>query len=319
VSGKHNKLFPIIAGHEGAGIVESVGEGVTHLQPGDTVMFLFMRQCKKCRCCKAQGNFCLSFIDELKGLMPNGTSRFSCKGQMIYNFIGTSTFSEYTVVSVMNCVKINPNAPLEKVCLLACGVLTGYGGAVNTGKVRPGSICAVFGLGTIGLAAVLGCSDAKAGKVIAIDINSDKFALAKELGATDCINPKELSVPIEQYLMQTYGGGVDYTFECVGQLETMNQAWNSTVLGDGVCVIIGVPPSGSKLNISPEITQFGRTLMGSMYGGYKSRDDVPKLVDEYEKFKLDKFITHTMKLDKINEAIDLLKSGKSIRTVINFS
>lgn len=189
---------------------------------------------------------------------------------------------------------------------------------MNTGNVQPGSICAVFGLGTIGLAAVMGCRDSKAAQIIAIDINSDKFALAKELGATDCINPKDLSVPIEQYLMETFNGGVDYSFECVGQVHTMHQAWNSTCLGDGVCVVIGICPSGSKMEIPPDIAQFGRTLKGSIFGQYKSRDDVPKLVDEHEKFSLDKFITHTMPLDKINEAIELLKSGKSIRTVITF-
>lgn len=165
----------------------------------------------------------------------------------------------------------------------------------------------------------MGCRDAKAGTIIAIDINSDKFELAKELGATHCINPKELSIPIDQYLMQTFQGGIDYTFECIGQLETMNQAWNSTAFGDGVCVIIGVAPSGSKIPIAPEILQFGRSLKGSIFGEYRSRDDIPKLVDEYEKFNLDKFITHTMPLDKINEAIELLKTGKSIRTVITFS
>ena len=165
---------------------------------------------------------------------------------------------------------------------------------------------------------MLGCSDSKAAQIIAIDINSDKFALAKELGATACINPKDLSIPIEQYLMKTYNGGVDYAFECIGQLQTMHQAWNSTCFGDGVCVVIGISPTGSKMEIGPEVAQFGRTLKGSIFGEYKSRVDVPKLVEEHEKFHLDKFITHTMSLDKINEAIELLKSGKSIRTVITF-
>lgn len=164
----------------------------------------------------------------------------------------------------------------------------------------------------------MGCRDSKAAQIIAIDINSDKFSLAKELGATECINPKELSIPIEQYLMKTFNGGIDYTFECIGSLQTMNQAWNSTSFGDGVCVVIGIAPSGSKIEIAPEISQFGRTLKGSIFGEYKSRDEVPKLVEEHEKFHLDKFITHTMSLDKINEAIELLKSGKSIRSVITY-
>lgn len=308
-------------GHEGSGIIESVGEGVSKFKPGDSVLLIFLGQCDSCRVCTVGiGNTCQKFGKFGKGLMPDGTSRFTCNGKKIFHFVGTSTFTEYTVVHENHCVKINSNAPLEKVCLLSCGIPTGYGSAVNTAKVRADSSCAVFGLGAIGLAAVMGCRDSKASKIVAIDINSDKFSLARELGATECINPKDLDMPIENYLQNEFGG-MDYTFECIGLVETMQQCWESTFMGHGVCVLIGVTSFDKLLPISPITVQLGRTLKGSMYGGYKSRDDIPALVEKYldGNLEIDKFITHYMSLDKINDAFDLLKSGKCIRTVLKIS
>jgi S-(hydroxymethyl)glutathione dehydrogenase/alcohol dehydrogenase len=301
-------------------VVESVGEGVTHLKPGDSIMFLFCAQCNECRVCTSGiNNACLDMLSGVRGLLKDGTSRFTCRGQSIGHFIGTSTFTEFTVVNVANCVQINSQAPLEKVCLLSCGISTGYGGAVNTAKVRPGSTCAVFGLGAIGLATIMGCKDAKAGQIVAIDINDDKFELAKELGATECINPKNLDMPIEKYLQREFDGGMDFTFECIGLIETIKQAWESAFMGHGECILIGVAPMDKELAVSPFFSQMGRVLKGSLFGGFKSRDDVPKLVERHlaGELNLDKFITHNMALDEINAAFDLLKSGKCIRTVIN--
>jgi Zn-dependent alcohol dehydrogenase len=290
------------------------------LKPGDSIIFLFCPQCSECRVCKAGvNNTCLGMMSGVRGVMSDGTSRFTCKGQAISHFIGTSTFTEYTVVNTANCVKINSNAQLEKVCLLSCGVPTGYGGAVNTAKVRARSTCAVFGLGAIGLATIMGCKDSKASRIVAIDINPDKFEVAKELGATECVNPKDLNMPIEKYLQQEFAGGMDYTFECIGLIETMKQAWDSAFVGHGECILIGVAPIGQELPIAPFISQMGRVLKGSIFGGFKSHADVPQLVERHlgGELNLEKFITHNMGLDKINEAFELLKSGKCIRTVIN--
>lgn len=321
ISGKVRGKFPAIYGHEGSGIIESVGENVTDLQSGDHVLIVFLPQCRKCRVCEAGvGNVCLQFMMiGLTGLMKDGTSRITCRGQEIYNFMGTSTFTEYTVVSANNCVKINPHAPLEKICLLSCGIPTGYGGAINSAKVREGSSCAVFGLGAIGLATVMGCHAMKASKIIGIDINSDKFEIAKKLGATNCVNPRELDMPIADYLKQNFQGGVDFSFECIGLVETIKQAYDSIIIGHGVCVLIGIAPSDKSIDIIPIQLQIGKSLIGSFYGGYRTQDDVPRLVDQFMdgKLDLDTFITHEMQLEKINEAIDLLKDGKCVRTVIS--
>lgn len=240
-------VFPIILGHEGAGIVESVGDGVTAFKAGDHVIPLFLPQCKECVICKHEtANFCLEFAgNQTKGLMPDGTSRLSCRGKKLMKFVGCGTFAEYSVLSEFNLCKINDKAPLNKVCLLSCGVSTGYGAAVNTAKVKNGSSCAVWGLGALGLAAVLGCKNSGASRIIAIDINSDKFAIAKKLGATEFINPKDIKIPIQEHLRaMTAGIGVDYTFECIGNTQVMKQAFESAAIGWGVCVLIGVVPSG---------------------------------------------------------------------------
>lgn len=314
--------FPTVLGHEGAGIVESVGEGVTAFKTGDHVIPLFLPQCKECPVCKHEtANFCLQFGgQQIKGLMPDGTSRLSCRGEKLFTFAGCSTFAEYAVLAEINLCKINDKAPLDKVCLLSCGVTTGYGAAVNTAKVKPGSSCAVWGLGALGLAVVLGCKNSGASRIIAIDINEDKFAIAKELGANEFINPKDISKPIQEYLREITGGlGVDYTFECIGNAQVMKQAFESAAVGFGVCVLIGVAETGKELNLMPIDFQVGRTLKGTLFGCYKSVDSVPKLVEDYldGKLKIDSFITHKMGLEKINDAFDLLLEGKSIRTVIN--
>lgn len=313
--------FPIILGHEGAGIVESVGSGVTAFQPGDHVIPIFLPQCRECKICKQENaNFCLNFVgNQVKGLMPDGSSRVSCRGQQLFTFCGVSSFAEYSVVAEINLAKINITAPLDKVCLLSCGVTTGYGAAINTAKVRPGSTCAVWGLGALGLSAILGCKNSGASRIIAIDINTSKFDLAKEFGATEFINPKDIEKPIQQHLQEITGGGVDYTFECCGSVEVMKQAFEACAVGNGVCVLIGVAPSEKPMNLLPIDFQVGRTMKGTLFGCYKSVDSVPLLVEEYLSGKLnfDKMITHNMKLEQINDAFDLLRQGKSIRTVID--
>lgn len=313
--------FPCVLGHEGAGIVESVGEGVTAFQPGDHVIPLFLPQCKDCKICQHEtANFCLKFTgQQMQGFMDDGTSRLSCRGEKLLHFVGCSTFSEYAVLSESNLTKINAKAPLDKVCLLSCGVTTGYGAAVNTAKVKPGSTCAVWGLGALGLSAILGCKNSGASRIIAIDINPSKFDIAKEFGATEFINPKDIAQPIQQHLQSITKGGVDYTFECIGSVHVMRQAFESAAIGYGVCVLIGVAPNGHELAILPIDVQTGRTLKGTFFGCYKSVDSVPKLVEEYLSGKLnfDKMITHTMCLDKINDAFDLLQESKCIRTVIH--
>lgn len=257
----------------------------------------------------------------MKGLMPDGTSRLSCRGEKLFTFVGCSSFAEYSVLSENNLCKINEKAPLDKVCLLSCGVTTGYGAALNTAKVKSGSSCAVWGLGALGLAAIMGCKAAGATRIIGIDINPDKFEIAKECGATEVINPNDIvDKPIQKHLQAITMGGVDYTFEAIGNVNVMRQAFESSAIGYGVCVLIGVAPSGQVMELLPIDFETGRTMKGTIFGCYKSIDSVPKLVEEYlnGKLKFDNLITHEMPLEKINDAFDLLLKGKSIRTVINF-
>ncbi|XP_063314650.1 alcohol dehydrogenase 1-like [Pelobates fuscus] len=315
--------FPTILGHEGVGIVESIGEGVKGFKPGDKVIPLFMPQCCQCVCCKdPRTNICTLPITtgRPKGLMADGTSRFTCKGKQLYHFANTSTFAEYSVIDEIAAAKIDDNAPLDNVCLIGCGFSTGYGSAINTAKVHPGSTCAVFGLGGVGLATVMGCKAAGASRIIGVDINKDKFAKAKELGATECINPKDYDKPIQQVLIEQTGGGLDYVFECIGNTETMVSAINASHFAFGTTVIVGVAPSTKTITIDPMIFLTGRTMKSSLFGGWKSKDSVPKLVTDYmeKKFDLDKLVTHRLPLEKINEGFDLLHKGNSIRTILTF-
>ncbi|XP_051645744.1 alcohol dehydrogenase 1-like isoform X2 [Manacus candei] len=317
-----NVEFPVILGHEGAGIVESVGEGVTSVKPGDKVIPLCLPQCGECSfCLNPESNYCLKcHLSEPQNLLPDKTTRFTCKGKQIHHYMWVSTFAEYTVVPEYAVAKIDPAAPLDKVCLLGCGFSTGYGAAINTAKVKPGSTCAVFGLGGVGLSVVMGCKAAGASRIIAVDINKDKFAKAKQLGATDCINPRDCQKPIQEVLTEMTGQGVDYSFEAIGLKETMIAALASCNMSTGICVMIGVPDSPSGISLDPMLLLTGRTWKGSAFGGWKSRDCIPKLVSSYleKKFNSDLLITHTLPFAKVNEGFELLRAGKSIRSVLLF-
>ena len=315
-------IFPAVLGHEGGGIVVEVGEGVTSVKPGDHVIPLYTAECGKCKfCTSGKTNLCQAVrATQGKGLMPDGTTRFSYNGEPIYHYMGTSTFSEYTVVAEISLAKIDPEAPLEKMCLLGCGVTTGIGAVHNTAKVEEGATVAIFGLGAIGLAAIQGAVQAKAGRIIAIDINPDKFALAQEMGATDVVNPKDYSKPIQEVIVEMTDGGVDYSFECIGNVDIMRAALECCHKGWGESVIIGVAGAGQEIRTRPFQLVTGRVWRGSAFGGVKGRTQLPGMVQQAMRgeIKIDPFITHNLPLSKINEAFDLLHEGKSIRTVIHF-
>ena len=316
-------VFPAILGHEGAGIVEEVGPGVTSVQVGDHVIPLYTPECGKCKfCLSGKTNLCQAIrATQGKGLMPDGTSRFTVKGQPVFHYMGTSTFSEYTVLPEIAVAKINKAAPLEKVCLLGCGVTTGMGAVRNTAKVEPGSTVAVFGLGGIGLSAIIGAVMAKASRIIGIDINPDKFEIAKQLGATDVVNPQDYDRPIQEVLVEMTDGGVDYSFECIGNVKVMRAALECCHKGWGESVIIGVAGAGEEISTRPFQLVTGRVWRGSAFGGVRGRSELPDYVERYLKgeFELDTFITHTMGLEDINEAFDLMHEGKSIRSVILYN
>ncbi|XP_014088683.2 alcohol dehydrogenase class-3 [Bactrocera oleae] len=315
-------VFPVILGHEGAGIVESVGEGVTAFKAGDHVVPLYIPQCNECKFCQSnKTNLCQKIrITQGQGLLPDGTSRFTCKGKKVFHFMGTSTFSQYTVVADISLCKVDKEAPLDKIGLLGCGIPTGYGAAINTAKVEPGSICGIWGLGAVGLATAMGCRKAGASKIYGIDINPDKFEIAKRFGVTDFINPKDVADkgPIQNYIIDLLDGGFDYTFECIGNVNTMRAALEATHKGWGTSVIIGVAAAGQEISTRPFQLVVGRTWKGTAFGGWKSVSDVPKLVQEYlsKELLVDEFITHTMDLEAINEAFDLMHAGKSIRAIV---
>ncbi|MGL6303049.1 S-(hydroxymethyl)glutathione dehydrogenase/class III alcohol dehydrogenase [Aeromonas caviae] len=315
-------VFPCILGHEGGGIVESVGEGVTSVKVGDHVIPLYTPECGECKFCKSgKTNLCQKIrATQGKGLMPDGTTRFSKDGQPIYHYMGTSTFSEYTVLPEISIAKVDPAAPLEEVCLLGCGVTTGIGAVMNTAKVKEGESVAIFGLGGIGLSAIIGARLAKAGRIIAIDINESKFALARKLGATDCINPNDFDKPIQEVIVEMTDGGVDFSFECIGNVKVMRAALECCHKGWGESVIIGVAGAGQEISTRPFQLVTGRVWRGSAFGGVRGRSELPSYVQRYMQgeFKLDDFITHTMPLEQINEAFDLMHEGKSIRTVIHY-
>ncbi|XP_032117445.1 alcohol dehydrogenase 1C-like isoform X3 [Sapajus apella] len=322
VTGTMMTPVPAILGHEAAGIVESVGEGVTTVKPGDKVIPLFIPQCGKCRICKnPESNFCLkNDLTNPQGTLQDGTSRFTCRGKPVHHFIGVSTFSQYTVVDEIAVAKIDAASPLEKVCLFGCGFSTGYGSAVKVAKVTPGSTCAVFGLGGVGLSVVMGCKAAGAARIITVDINKAKFAKAKELGATECINPQDYKKPIQEVLKEMTDGGVDFSFEVIGRLDTVMASLLCCHEACGTSVVVGVPPVSQSLSMNPMLLLTGRTWKGAVFGGFKSKEDVPRLVADFmaKKFSLDALITNVLPFEKINEGFDLLRSGKSIRTVLTF-
>ncbi|RYX99961.1 S-(hydroxymethyl)glutathione dehydrogenase/class III alcohol dehydrogenase [bacterium] len=313
-------IFPSILGHEGGGIVVEVGAGVTSVKPGDHVIPLYTPECGKCKfCTSGKTNLCQAIrVTQGKGLMPDGTSRFSYNGQPIYHYMGTSTFSEYTVLPEISVAKISEVAPLDKVCLLGCGVTTGIGAVLNTAKVEPGATVAVFGLGGIGLSAIQGAVIAKAGRIIGIDVNPDKFEMAKSFGATDFINPKDYDKPIQEVIVELTDGGVDYSFECIGNVDIMRSALECCHKGWGVSTIIGVAAAGKEISTRPFQLVTGRVWQGSAFGGVKGRSELPGYVEKYldGQIKVDEMITFTMPLERINEAFDLMHAGKSIRSVI---
>jgi len=314
--------FPAILGHEGGGIVEAIGEGVTSVEIGDHVIPLYTPECGECKfCLSGKTNLCGKIREtQGKGLMPDGTSRFYKDGQPIYHYMGCSTFSEYTVLPEISLAKVNKEAPLEEVCLLGCGVTTGMGAVMNTAKVEEGATVAIFGLGGIGLSAIIGATMAKASRIIAIDINDSKFDLAKQLGATDCINPKNYDKPIQEVIVELTDGGVDYSFECIGNVDVMRSALECCHKGWGESIVIGVAGAGQEISTRPFQLVTGRVWKGSAFGGVKGRSELPGIVERYlqGEFKLNDFITHTMGLEDINEAFELMHEGKSIRSVIHF-
>src|SRR5471032_663307 len=315
-------LFPVILGHEGAGIVEEIGAGVTSVKPGDHVIPLYTPECGTCEyCLSGKTNLCQRIrVTQGKGLMPDGTSRFSFKGKPILHYMGTSTFSNYTVLPEIAVAKINPKAPLEKVCLLGCGITTGIGAVLNTAKVPPGSTVAVFGLGGIGLSVVQGAVMAKASRIIAVDLNPSKWTMAKALGATDYVNPKDYDKPVQQVIVDLTNGGVDYSFECIGNVHVMRSALECCHKGWGESVIIGVAGAGQEISTRPFQLVTGRVWRGSAFGGVRGRTELPSYVEMAQsgEIPLDTFITHTMGLEDINKAFELMHEGKSIRTVIHF-
>ncbi|VXD24408.1 alcohol dehydrogenase class III/glutathione-dependent formaldehyde dehydrogenase [Planktothrix serta PCC 8927] len=315
-------LFPAILGHEGAGIVVEVGSGVKSLKPGDHVIPLYIPECRQCE-------YCLSFKTNLcqairgtqgRGLMPDGSSRFSKNGEMIHHYMGTSTFSNYTVLPEISLAKIREDAPFDKVCYIGCGVTTGLGAVINTAKVEPGSNVVVFGLGGIGLNVIQGAKMVGANKIIGVDLNPAKKAIAEKFGMTHFVNPKEIEGDLVSYLVELTQGGADYSFECIGNVKVMRQALECCHKGWGVSVIIGVAGAGQEISTRPFQLVTGRVWKGTAFGGAKGRTDVPKIVDWYMegKINIDDLITHVMPIDRINQAFDLMHQGESIRTVVTF-
>ena len=312
-------LFPSILGHEGAGIVREVGDGVDTLQTGDHVIPLYTPECRQCKfCLSGKTNLCGAIREtQGQGLMPDGTSRFSLKGESLFHYMGTSTFSNFTVLPEIALAKIREDAPFDKVCYIGCGVTTGLGAVINTAKVEPGSTVAVFGLGGIGLNVIQGARLVGADRIIGIDTNPKKEALARRFGLTDFINP-ENSADVTTEIIDLTDGGVDYSFECIGKPEVMRQALESCHKGWGESVIIGVAAAGEEISTRPFQLVTGRTWKGTAFGGAKGRSDVPRIVDWYMdgKIKIDDLITHQFQLENINEAFDVMHAGEGIRSVV---
>jgi S-(hydroxymethyl)glutathione dehydrogenase/alcohol dehydrogenase len=315
-------IFPSVLGHEGAGVVVEVGPDVKSLSVGDHVIPLYVPECRNCEyCTSGKTNLCQAIrVTQGQGLMPDGTSRFSVGGNKLFHYMGTSTFSEYTVVPEIAVAKIRPDAPFDKVCYIGCGVTTGIGAVINTAKVEPGANVVVFGLGGIGLNVIQGCRLAGADKIVGVDINPARKELGEKFGMTHFVNPKEVEGDLVPYLVDLTGGGADYSFECIGSVEVMRQALECCHKGWGESVIIGVAGAGEEIATRPFQLVTGRVWRGTAFGGAKGRSDVPKIVDWYMdgKINIDDLITHKMPLDEINHAFDLMHEGESIRSVVEF-
>jgi S-(hydroxymethyl)glutathione dehydrogenase/alcohol dehydrogenase len=315
-------LFPAILGHEGAGIVVETGAGVTSLKKGDHVIPLYTPECRQCEyCLSRKTNLCQAIrVTQGQGLMPDGSSRFSAGGEKLFHYMGTSTFANYTVVPEIALAKIRPDAPFDKVCYIGCGVTTGIGAVINTAKVEPGANVVVFGLGGIGLNVIQGARLVGADRIIGVDLNPGRKELAEKFGMTHFVNPRDVQGDLVPYLVDLTKGGADYSFECIGNVQTMRQALECCHKGWGVSVIIGVAGAGQEIATRPFQLVTGRVWKGSAFGGARGRTDVPKIVDWYMegKINIDDLITHTLPLDRINEGFDLMHRGESIRTVVQF-
>ncbi len=313
-------LFPAILGHEGAGVVVEVGPGVTSVKKGDHVIPLYTPECRQCEyCLNPKTNLCQAIrTTQGKGLMPDGTSRFSFQGKPILHYMGCSTFANYTVLPEIAVAKVREDAPFDKICYIGCGVTTGVGAVVNTAKVEPGANVVVFGLGGIGLNVIQGARMVGADMIVGVDINDTKKPLAEKFGMTHFVNPREIDGDIVPYLVELTKGGADYSFECIGNVQTMRQALECCHKGWGVSVIIGVAGAGQEIATRPFQLVTGRVWKGTAFGGARGRTDVPRIVDWYMdgKINIDDLITHTMPLEKINDAFDLMHEGKSIRSVV---
>ncbi|HEY9890969.1 MAG TPA: S-(hydroxymethyl)glutathione dehydrogenase/class III alcohol dehydrogenase [Candidatus Sericytochromatia bacterium] len=323
LSGKDPEgLFPAILGHEGAGVVVEVGEGVKSLKPGDHVIPLYTPECRQCEYCLSQKtNLCQAIrLTQGRGLMPDGSSRFSIDGKMLHHYMGTSTFANYTVLPEIAVAKLREDAPFDKVCYIGCGVTTGIGAVINTAKVEPGARVVVFGLGGIGLNVIQGARMVGASQIVGVDLNPTKRELAEKFGMTDFVNPKEVEGDLVPYLVDLTKGGADYSFECIGNVNIMRQALECCHKGWGVSVIIGVAGAGEEISTRPFQLVTGRVWKGSAFGGARGRTDVPKIVDWYMegKINIDDLITHVMPLSQINDAFDLMHKGESIRSVVTF-
>ncbi len=314
-------LFPVVLGHEGAGIVEEVGPGVSSLEPGDHVIPLYIPECRQCKfCLSGKTNLCGALLaTQGRGVMPDGTSRLSLRGRELHHYMGTSTFATHTVVPEIALAKIRKDAPLEKVCLLGCGITTGMGAVLNTARVEAGSSVAVFGLGGVGLSVIQGAVMAGAERIIAIDTNPRKFDLASKLGATCTLNPADVGDVAEAVIEMTEGG-VDYSFECIGNVEVMGQALACTHKGWGQAIVVGVAGAGEEIHARPFLLVTGRNWRGTAFGGTRGRTQLPQYVDRYMagRIKIDEFVTAVLPLEQINDAFGLMHRGEGIRTVIRY-